>query len=164
MYLQEVIQQVFNELEDVLQQIDTDRYSMLSTQLNSSIGQHVRHTIELFQALMNGYEPGVVNYDKRKRDMVIETDKNAAINAMQDIAVRMEQPNKKIDLEAAFGHQNNTIIIESNFDRELAYNLEHAIHHMALIRIGINELTDIVVPENFGVAASTLKYRAKCAQ
>ncbi len=164
MYLQNAIRQVFTELQDVLYQIDNEQYFKRSHNLNSSIGQHMRHTIELFQALMSGYESGTVNYDKRKRDIVLETNKTAANKALNDIALQLVQHNKDMVLEAAFGMQSERIIIETNFYRELAYNLEHAIHHMALIRIGLNELTDIKVSENFGVAASTIKYRAECAQ
>jgi hypothetical protein len=56
------------------------------------------------------------------------------------------------------------IIISTNYFREVAYNIEHTIHHMALIRVGINETTNILLPENFGVASSTIKYRKQCAQ
>ena len=164
MYLPDAIKGIFTELENVLLQIGDEQYYKRSSQLNSTLGQHVRHTIELFQSLMNGYEEGVVNYDKRKRDLATETDKAAAIQALRDLSIRLYRPNKRILLEAAFGQQNTEIKIESNFERELAYNLEHAVHHMALMRIGLNELTDIVVPENFGVAASTLKYRKECVQ
>ena len=164
MYLQNIIKDVFEELEEVLLQVSSEQYSMRSRHLNSSVGQHVRHTIELFQSLVNGYETGVVNYDKRKRDSAIETDIAVAIHIMHHILAAINKPGKKILLESELGMQDGVYIIESNFDRELAYNLEHAIHHMALIRVGINELTDIVVPEKFGVAPSTIKHRAACVQ
>jgi hypothetical protein len=35
---------------------------------------------------------------------------------------------------------------------------------MALIRIGITEVSDIGLPQEFGVAPSTLKYQAQCAR
>jgi len=54
--------------------------------------------------------------------------------------------------------------IPSNYYRELAYNLEHTIHHMALIRVGVNEVSSIELPVEFGVAYSTVKYRKQCAQ
>jgi hypothetical protein len=44
------------------------------------------------------------------------------------------------------------------------YNLEHTIHHMALIRIGISEVSDIRLSENYGVASSTIKHLQSCAQ
>jgi hypothetical protein len=47
---------------------------------------------------------------------------------------------------------------------EIAYNLEHTIHHMALIRVGLHELGDITLDDSYGVAPSTLKYRKRCVQ
>ncbi len=165
MNLQKVIAAVFSDLEDALLQIPDASYSKPSSHLfNATIGQHVRHIIELFQCLANGYVTGIVNYDKRKRDLLIETDINTALLCMRDIIHSINQPAKLLTIEASFGMADNVIVIESNFTRELVYNLEHAIHHMALIRVGINELTDVVVPEKFGVAPSTIQHKAACAQ
>jgi hypothetical protein len=47
--------------------------------------------------------------------------------------------------------------------RELLYNLEHCIHHQALIKVAVLESDTIFVNENFGVARSTLNIE-KCAQ
>jgi hypothetical protein len=35
---------------------------------------------------------------------------------------------------------------------------------MALIRVGINEFGSVELPESYGVAAATVKYRRTCAQ
>jgi hypothetical protein len=52
------------------------------------------------------------------------------------------------------------ISMKSSFYRELAYNIEHAIHHMALLKVAINHsFSYITVPESFGVASSTVRYR-----
>ena len=46
-------------------------------------------------------------------------------------------------------------------DRELLYCLDHAIHHQAFIKIGLKELQIAdLVEDDFGVAYSTLRYRA----
>ena len=51
--------------------------------------------------------------------------------------------------------------MKSSFYRELSYNIEHAIHHMALLKVAVKQtLTYISLPENFGVASSTIRYRA----
>ena len=54
------------------------------------------------------------------------------------------------------------VAIQSSFYRELAYNIEHAIHHMALIKIGVRALRETIkLPDYFGVASSTVRYQLK---
>ena len=54
----------------------------------------------------------------------------------------------------------------TSLNRELTYNNEHAIHHMAILRIALmQESMNVSISENFGVANSTIKYReAVCVQ
>jgi hypothetical protein len=163
--MQSAIKAAFTDIEVALQQITDEQYSRPCHHLfKASIGQHVRHILELFTSLLNGYSSGVVNYDNRKRDVAIETDKAKAISVMQDILSGINKPGKQLLLEGDFGVQGGSIVIETNFMRELAYNLEHTIHHMAMIKVGINELGDIALSEHFGVAPATIKHKMACAQ
>lgn len=166
MMLKQPIQHVFVQLSETLTQLNNEEYSKPSRILvNATIGQHVRHIIELFQCLETGYENGVVNYEKRKRDYQIETNKELASRLLLEIYQHIDKPNKEIILEAEDYCDAVTVVtIPSNYYRELAYNLEHTIHHMALIRVGVNEVSDIRLPEEFGVAYSTMKFRKECAQ
>jgi hypothetical protein len=166
MILKEPIQHVFIQLSYALDQLTDDQYVEPSSILfNATIGQHVRHIIELFQCLENGYDEGVVNYEKRKRDYRIETDRVFAAKCMRAIYRELDKPNKRMLLEAEdYNEDVETIVIPSNYYREVAYNLEHTIHHMALIRVGVNEVSAVELPDEFGVAYSTIKYRQLCAQ
>jgi hypothetical protein len=84
---------------------------------------------------------------------------------LNEIHTVLNKPNKELVLEACYDDiSNERITLATNYYREIAYNLEHTIHHMALIRTGIREVSNIRVPEDFGVAVSTLKYRKQCAQ
>ncbi len=165
MDLQKIIEGVFIDLEDVLLQIDDRQFAAPSKHLFcSSIGQHLRHILEMFQSLICGYDDGIVNYDLRARNKQIETDKVYAIEVMHAVLQGINRPSRSLMIEASFGMPDRKMTIESNYTRELLYNLEHTIHHMALIKVGINELTDIVVSDTFGVAPSTIQYRTECAR
>jgi len=159
-----IINEVLRELTDVLRQIKDTEYVLPSAHLSgATIGQHTRHIIELFQCLHTGYNDGIVNYEKRKRDIFIETDRETAVRCIEDVLGHMGKTDKYITIEAGFA-SGGVISVNSSYQRELIYNLEHAIHHMALIRIGINELTAITLPQTFGIAPSTIEYRKKCVQ
>jgi hypothetical protein len=166
MQLQQTVKNVFVQLSESLHQLTDVQYVQPSkTLFNATIGQHVRHIIELFICLEKGYNAGIVNYEKRKRDLVIETDKDFANRLLQEIYANLEKPNKKLSLESNYDeHSAETLTVTTNYYREIIYNLEHTVHHMALIRVGINEVSVIEVPEGFGVASSTIKYRKACAQ
>jgi hypothetical protein len=166
MLLKKPIQNVFVQLMNSLHQLtDTEYIQPGKILFNASIGQHVRHIIDLFLCLEAGYETGIVNYEKRNRDYKIETDKDVAIQLLKDIYHRLERPDIDLVMETEdYENTSGVVTISSNYYREIAYNLEHTIHHMALIRVGINEVSSLILPEEFGVAYSTMKYRKECVQ
>ena len=166
MLLKQPIQLVFVQLSETLNQLTNEEYVRPSKiLLNATIGQHVRHIIELFQCLEKGYNEGLVNYEKRERDYKIETDKELAAVLLKEVYKNVEKPNKEITLEAEdYCDAAEVVAIPSNYYRELVYNLEHTIHHMALLRVGVHEVSSVTLPDEFGVAYSTLKYRKECAQ
>lgn len=166
MQLQNAIQNVFAQLSETIKQLTDEQYNRSSQTLsNATIGQHTRHIIEMFLCLENGYESGVVNYEKRKRDVKIETEKDFALQLLLDIYKGLGKPDKDLVLEATYNEDSDELIeFRTNYRREIAYNLEHTIHHMALIKVGILESTEIVLPDGFGVASSTIKHKKECVQ
>jgi len=152
-----------NELIVLLRQLPAAVYSEPCPQLsNATIGEHTRHIIEMFQCLQSQYESGIVNYDLRERNYRIQTETKAALTAMSEILNALDKPNKSIELRQNVDGEE--ICIESNYFRELLYNLEHCIHHQALIKVALIGNEDLVVSDHFGVARSTIEYRNQCAQ
>ena len=50
-------------------------------------------------------------------------------------------------------------LVRTNAEREIVYNIEHAIHHMAIIRIALqHDIPDLELESDFGYAFSTLKH------
>ncbi|MBK8699073.1 MAG: DinB family protein [Saprospiraceae bacterium] len=124
---------------------------------HASIGQHVRHIIEVFECLRHGYESGQVHYDKRARDPALENQPSLALERLDHLCRGLDLPDRKLQYVAVFEQQNK--IIETTYHRELIYNLEHCIHHQALIRVAIENMSDVVLPAEFGVAPATMAYR-----
>ena len=154
---------IIDQLENLLTQIATDDFSKPSPSLsNATVGQHVRHTIEFFLCLENGFREGVVNYDKREHDGLIETDKFIALNAIHRIRRFVVSTTNDCEMKLDVGydlHAEENVTIQTNYFRELTYNIEHAIHHMALMKIGVREVSHYVkLSPEFGVAVSTLRY------
>jgi hypothetical protein len=165
--------QLFTSVRDVLGQITHALSRLSSEQYNypcrvlsgATIGQHVRHVAELFVCLEKGYANGIINYDRRDRNRQIETDPVFALGLLHHIEHTIERPDKFLYLETGYtANETGTSQTATNYHREVLYNLEHTVHHMALIRIGIESLAIMSLPDSFGVAASTIQYRASCAQ
>lgn len=155
--------EVINQLKDLLNQLNPNEYTESLAVLNfSSIGQHVRHTVEFFQCLINGTLTGIVDYDSRQRNLLIETNLLFALNTLSDIESKIATElclNRRLTIRVNYG-ECDFELIDSNFMRELVYMIEHSIHHFALIRIGIQEnFKHIQIKPNFGVAYSTIKYK-----
>jgi hypothetical protein len=166
MQLQLAVNNVFNQLSLSLDHLSTEQYSMPCTNLsNSTIGQHVRHIIEMFQCLEKGYLSGIINYENRKRDSNIETNKILACELLKSINQALGKQDKNLILEGVYNDDSNELMkFPTNYYREIVYNLEHTIHHMALIRVGLKELKNMELPENYGVASATVKHNKSCAQ
>lgn len=154
-----MIQIATTDLAELLSEIKNKDYIKPCKNLSgSSIGQHARHAIEMFQCLLVGYENKLVNYNARKRDFELEQNLNKAI---QTLSTTLKELNKK-DIELTV--ESNGTSCTSSFNRELLYCNEHLIHHLALIKIGVKELGICTLNENFGVAPSTIQYKKECAQ
>jgi hypothetical protein len=166
MILVETTYDLFKQIKLSLNNITNEQYATKSKLLHSAtIGQHVRHVIELFQELDHGYNKGIVNYEKRKRNYSIETDISFAIIQLKKIIESLYKPNLSLILETSYDLENATSIkVQSTYYREIIYNIEHTIHHMALIKIALEQEFAKEVPADYGVATSTIKYKLQCAQ
>jgi hypothetical protein len=157
------IYKTLTELSSLLSQLSDDDYCCPCHELsNATIGEHTRHIIEMFQCLENQYESGIINYDNRKRDCTIQTNTVLAKQCIDIILNQVDKENKELQLQQIVDGEE--LLIQSNYQRELLYNLEHCIHHQALIKVAIIQTNSVAIDEDFGVARSTIEYRKQCAQ
>ncbi|MEO6132932.1 MAG: DinB family protein, partial [Saprospiraceae bacterium] len=133
-------------------------------------GQHTRHIIEFYNCLVeqskNDNSP-VINYAKRKRDYRIESEPDHALSLVNDLSQKLNELNTDqicfLDCEE---HGHEKLLVSSTIGRELIYNIEHTIHHLAIVKIAIKaNYASLILPEHFGVAPSTIRHRHEaCAQ
>jgi len=77
----------------------------------STLGQHVRHTLEFFICLIDGYKTGFVSYDKRKHDKALESDKSLALSVIQKVMLFLDKNpvDKEFILEACYNDPDTPI-------------------------------------------------------
>lgn len=156
------LQKTLGELMDLLNQLTDETYATPCAELsNATIGEHTRHSIELFQCLLSQYDSGKINYDQRARNVAVQTQTQTAIKALEAILQDCDKPNKSLELHQQY--DGRSLEISTTYHRELLYTLDHCIHHQALIKVALHH-TAVEIDPNFGVARSTIAYRAQCAQ
>ncbi|MFY0992073.1 DinB family protein [Halomonas sp. C05BenzN] len=127
-----------------------------------TLGKHVRHIIDHYDALLGGLEVGgeVIDYEHRRRDEVLEqwphqaAGRLGAIEAALTALVERGVPERQ-GLDYPVGEASLTL--ETSLGRELAFLTSHTIHHMAIIGL-LAEQLGITLPETFGVHPSTLRH------
>ena len=161
--LVQIVKQNLIENITLLHQLTNEELTLPFPELgNATIGEHMRHIIELFGCLLENYEYGLINYDGRKRDIILQSDTKEAIKILEKYRSELDKPNKSFSL--THNCFSDTETLETNYFRELLYNLEHSIHHQALIKVALYRLPHIKISDSFGIAPSTLEYRKQCAQ
>lgn len=156
--------QVLEDLKSAIKQLTAQQYSQQIPLLyNASVGQHSRHIIEFFQCLEAQLRNGSICYDLRQRQLSIEQSPEVAIAAIGTTVAWLRSAPADCTLQLWVNHEldkddaHNQIA--SSLIRELVFNVEHAIHHMAIIKIGLKlQSPEVELPEHFGVAPSTIRY------
>ena len=168
-HLTKKVQMIFLQLSQQLQSLSNLLLNLTDEQFNkkvphlgnSSIGGHTRHVIELLQCAMDGYSTGVVDYVNRKRDLLLETDRQLALSVLKQMDALMKMPDRHLNLvveqiDSAMELTN----VATSYYREVVYNTEHTIHHLALIKVAIIDMKLDIIDHDFGMAYSTIKYKA----
>lgn len=149
------------QLREMLQSVTATEYQSVREPFErGGVGKHVRHILDHYHAFL---EPsgGVVDYESRERDTQLETDPSAASNACLSVLSRLADSE---EVPAVSGVrqvlESESCAIGSSAVRELHFLSSHTTHHMALISFILRSL-GASVPDNFGVAFSTLRYEAR---
>lgn len=157
MIILEQLKEQLHTLTGLLSQLSKEQYTYKSRYLaNATIGGHSRHIIELLQCAVIGYYGNYIDYINRQRNLSLENNIDEAIAAVLQLLDEVNLSDKALTL---FCEDNTTIV--TTYYRELVYNVEHIIHHLALIKVSLVEMNLEIVDQNFGMAYSTIQYKDK---
>jgi uncharacterized damage-inducible protein DinB len=162
----ESVIEVLNQGETLLAEIENDDYiRKLPGALNASIGGHYRHCLDHFRSLLQAASADGLNYDHRERGTPVESDRFAALNATRELRTayqRLSVPclSRKLHVTCKTSYAtNDSQTAGSTVAREVMYVVAHAVHHYALIGI-MGGMLGLKMPDGFGVAPSTVKFRS----
>lgn len=165
MDLQQTSKQMLVQLIDFIDLTEAVQFSSnLSILSGNTIGKHLRHIIEFYQHLLVSYagDQIIVDYDARQRNHQTETDRDYAKLQLQILINHLEKAstNKEMLLCFCLTDQGDRQHIPTTFYRELAYNLEHAVHHLAILKMAVmTHFPEMRLSEGFGVAYATMQYQ-----
>lgn len=156
--------QNLKDIYDLLDNLNEIQYQQKSTFLSgSSIGEHVRHILEFYICMIKGSQNGCVNYDKRKRNIQLENNNKYAQETIQNISNELTTLESKLEVELEGNlsvNDTGKVSIPTSILREMAFCLDHSIHHQAMIKVALKEQnSENLIDEKFGVAHSTLRHR-----
>jgi len=161
--------EIFSSIRQIVEIFSVEEYTKpLEVLSGSSLGQHFRHIVEFYNCIAEGSKNNKLCYDDRKRDVRLETSPDFIKLKMDSIMNEIEKLDVFIplDIEVKYSSDPNEkrTEIRSTFGRELTYGFDHSIHHLAIVKIAIQlNFPKIKIPDDLGVAPSTLQYRNQCA-
>ena len=129
----------------------------------SPVGAQYRHILDHYRCLLDGLQDGRIDYDRRRRDPELETDRLAAARATRELLDRLRllarsAPGLPLQVQQSAGTDGGEPPQGSSLGRELLFLASHTVHHFAIIKLLLEE-RGVECHPDLGVAPSTLAFR-----
>ncbi|MEM1261902.1 MAG: DinB family protein [Pseudomonadota bacterium] len=151
------------QIAELLDQLPGGRFAHCDdTVLGSSIGAHVRHILDHYDCLLDGVVSGSIDYACRSRDNRAETDVRYTRRRIAALIERLRTLSFEATTVLDVQHEPGSVGAPANrssLGRELEFLMSHTAHHYALIAVLLNRF-ELPVPQDFGLAPSTVRHRA----
>ncbi|MFC5044620.1 DinB family protein [Aquimarina hainanensis] len=143
-----------NSAVTLLQTIKSDVYCDTSIgPYYSSIGSHIRHTLDFFYCVINGLDSNNIDLTARKRDERIATDRQVAVNCIYELQQTLcsyVDVNTDYLLHVTDNMGKGKITVDYTLESILAHANSHATHHYAIIGYILHQLNVGIAIEGFG--------------
>jgi uncharacterized damage-inducible protein DinB len=148
------------ELLRLLLILPAEAYCARPSRVSGSIGEHVRHLLDHVSSLVSATPQAVLSYDHRTRGTAVEAQPGAAICELMRLDAALERWGDRsledpVAVTAAVSMDGRSATGWSTVARELAFVMNHTIHHQAIIALLLERLDAELPAERFGYAPST---------
>jgi uncharacterized damage-inducible protein DinB len=156
------------DIADVIDSISVETYRRTrDDRVSGSVGAHVRHVLDHVTALLEPASEGLVDYDSRRRQTLVEIHQPTAIAELRRLAfvlclLRDADELRACRLSAVVSADGRRFETPTLFGRELVFVLSHTVHHQAIIAL-LLATEGRRTPARFGLAPSTPTLES-CAQ
>jgi uncharacterized damage-inducible protein DinB len=149
----------------LLEELDDQQYVQpLDCFHGANLGQHFRHILDFYTCLLAGSDTGFLDYTCRERSPLVESHTVFAMGRFQEVhtqltSLSVDQP---VSVQADFSSNPSDLRpqVSSSVGRELMFAYDHSIHHLAIVKMGIQlNFPDVSIPDAVGVAPSTIKHQ-----
>lgn len=136
-----------------------------SSPVGSTVGAHFRHVLDHYLCLLDGLRTGLIHYEGRLRDPVIEADWAEARALASRVAEELHSlPGAALSRSVRVRCMGGALAEHHHGDhlstapRELHFVMLHAVHHYGYIAIELKRRGYALDPD-FGVAPATRAWR-----
>lgn len=154
----EALQQGYQFLES----LSDEQYTYVALpHVASSVGQHYRHWLDIFQAIKGS--PRLIDYNQRRRGHGVESSRQVAMLEISDLVewlsskTEMELKRPVSVITEVCVSQTEACMMSSTLERELTFASLHANHHFAMAKV-VSSLLGIKTDASFGFAPATMTY------
>jgi hypothetical protein len=160
--LKAALRGILRQERSLLEAIYPFEYAYRCPFFESSIGEHIRHSLNHLQEPLARISPAPLHYDVRARGTVMESHPEAALQKVGELSAlldKLEISTQTPEPVVAFfmlSDDGVELPFDSTLPRELAFAVHHAIHHHAIVRFLVKRnCSHISLPSDFGMAPST---------
>jgi hypothetical protein len=136
----------------------SDLLNRLSSTAYGEVSGHMRHILEFYECFLEGLPLGRIDYDARKRDILLERSVVVADVRIRSLSDRLKTA-PELRGDALVWVRQDESCATSSVGRELQALSCHTVHHFALIALTLR-MHGVAIDRDFGVAPATLRYQA----
>ena len=158
--------ELLEEAVEVLSSMDDTTYIRPADLFGGQrIGGHIRHIVEFYECLFEGVANGTIDYAARRRDIVVELHRSAALDRLKLLRDRLRGDDRLNESTAVWVQPEDSVsgCVSSSLGREMEAIASHTVHHFALIAV-LLRFFGFETRSDFGVSKATLRYRAGSIQ